>query len=166
MNRLSALVLGVITAASLAGCGTFGMRYRMPDSFDGLTREEIQSRLPPASLLLVDTTSAIPPAWPTNLRVVAQVTTCDGSHPLVQEWRMCPDGVEWIHFYAFDLDAHRTKFKLEPAMVYERTTDSGVIPVMSLFFQEDGLATRSSRKWCDDVRDDIIEKSGRLRTTH
>jgi len=156
-TSLAWLILTVL----LSGCGGPPYGTGLPENYDGLTKSQITARLPSDSLVLLDASSDIAAPWPARLRDVADVDTVERGRIHSLTWWMSMDGARWQRFYSFALDVYLKEHKLEPAMIYERRPTSGgtaFVPVMSLFFNQSGQATKSSKTWCEVVRKKAIEK--------
>jgi hypothetical protein len=134
---------------------TFRYRDELPDSFDGAIRSQIVERLPSDAYLLVDAKSTIPSDWPSEIRMVTELDEVGGNPSLSLIWWMTLNGDEWVMFYVYCLDSYRQTLKREPSMIYERRVVSektAAIPVMSIQFDENGVATNCWKAWCEVVR--------------
>ena len=154
------LVSSILLPILLSGCVSFQYGSSLRESYDGLTKSEIKSALRSDALALVDAVSDIPAGWPSEMREIKDVVTCDGDSLRTLNWLISTDGMEWQHFYAYAIDVYLKELKHEPAMIYERRrVDNGfvVVPVMKLFFDESGRATKCSKKSCDYGRRRIEE---------
>lgn len=151
----------LILTALLAACGVSPFGTGLPENYDGLTKSDIAAKLPSDSFVLIDATSDIPSGWPANIRQIGTAETLEHGKILGLTWLMSMDGKEWQRFYSFALNVYLDENKLEPAMIYERRSLNDVtafVPVMRLFFDPSGHATKSSKSWCNVVRKNAIER--------
>ena len=145
----------------LSGCGNGRFGTRLPEDYNGLTEEQIVERLPSDSFVVFRSLGPIPEGWPDRTREIALRESVELGPIRCVDWWMTYDGTNWQRFYGFVLDKYLDDFKLEPAMIYERRSVQegfAVVPVMSLFFNQAGQATNSSRTWCDVVRKSVMER--------
>lgn len=150
----------LILAALVVGCGTSPFGFGLPENYDGLTKSDIAAKLPSNSFVLIDATSNMPAAWPVNIRQITFGESIRYGKIRLLTWWMSMDGKKWQRFYSFALDVYLDENKLEPAMIYERKPINDAIayvPVMRLFFNPSGHATKCSKTWCNVVRKEAIK---------
>ena len=96
------LVSSILLPILLSGCVSFQYGSSLRESYDGLTKSEIKSALRSDALALVDAVSDIPAGWPSEMREIKDVVTCDGDSLRTLNWLISTDGMEWQHFYAYN----------------------------------------------------------------